>query len=224
MSRSGSRPFEDAHAFGLEPQEAILAYLARKQGARIWKADHPEGGAQFRDSNGLPIPDLIKLETGRGATLVEVKAREEWWQEGGTRGPLETPMEARQIRAYAEVSQRYLTPVVVVFVMRPAPGVLTSRGYPPRGHAGCYYAPIGDLVAVLSTAPPFRLPLRGGGTVEGRNLRRRCDGGPLRPLCPWDEAAKAVPMDPAAWAAWLAMEPESPRPPAVTHQSGLPFE
>lgn len=222
MSRSGTRGFDEAHAFGIEPQEAILAFLARKQGARVWKADHPEGGAQFRDSNGLPIPDLIKLETGKGATLVEVKAREEWWQAGGTRGPFETPMEARQIRAYAEVSQRYLTPVVVIFVMRPTPGVLTSRGYEPRGPAGCYYAPNGDLVAVLSTAPPFRLPIRGGGTVEGRNLRRLCDGGPLRPLCPWDEATKSVPMDRAAWAAWRAGEGAASSPPPVTLGSGPP--
>ena len=213
MSRQGIRPFGEAHAFGLEPQEAILAYLARKAWTRVWKADHPEGGSQFHDADGLPIPDLIKLERGKGATLVEVKAREEWWQEGGTRGPLATPMEDRQIKAYAEISARYCTPLVVVVVMRPMPGRETSRGYPPRGHAGCYYAKIGDLVPLLTSEPAITLPIRGGGRVQGRNLRRACDGGPLRPLCPWDEVAKAVPLDPAAWAAWVALEPASPKGP-----------
>lgn len=221
MSRLEHRAFEDAHAIGLVAQDGVAAYLSRAPNARVWKADHPEGGAAYFDANGLPIPDLIKMQVGRGATLVEVKAKTDWFQEGGTVGPLETMIEDRHIRSYSEVASRYRTPVVVVFVMRIDHTKLNKNGKPPRGHAGCWFARIEDLLPLLELKPRTG-DRRGGGRLPIHSLYRIQDGGPLRPLCPWDEATKSVPMDLAAWEAWLALEPLSPRP-AITHQSGPQF-
>lgn len=216
------KPFHDALAFGLEAQDAIYHYLSRQEDARVWKADEVEGRGVYRDSQGLPIPDLLKMEKGKGCTLVEVKAREEWWQEGGYRGRLETIVEVEHIRNYAWVAEKYATPLVMVMVMRPVPGVKTSRGYRPRGPAGCWWAYIQDLIPLIETGPIRSLYKRPHGHVPARGLLRIQDGGPLRPLCPWDEVTKSVPQDPAACAVWRAREEAASeaRGPA---QIGLPF-
>ncbi len=215
-------PFEwpEALAFGLEAQEAIYRYLSKAfPDQRVWKADEVEGRGVYRDSQGDPIPDLIKMEAGHGTKLVEVKAREEWWQEGGTRGLFETTLEVAHIVEYARVAQRYSTPLEMVFVIRPPLSGKTKRDYKPRGPAGCWVCSIDELVPLIETGVNRPLPKRGRGYVEGRGVLRIQDGGPLRPLAPWNEAIRGVPRCPKAWEAWLALEPSSPRP-ALTHQSG----
>jgi hypothetical protein len=208
-------------AFGLEAQEAIYRYLSKAfPDQRVWKADEVEGRGVYRDSQGDPIPDLIKMEAGHGTKLVEVKAREEWFQEGGTRGLFETTLEVAHIEEYARVAKRYCTPVEMVFVIRPSPKG-TKRGYPARGPAGCWVCSIEELVPLIETGVNRPLPKRGRGYVEGRGVLRTQDGGPLRPLAPWNETMKGVPRCPKAWEAWLALEPKSALPVVpLTHQSG----
>ncbi len=222
MSRLEHRTFEDAHAIGLVAQEAVAAYLAHNPKIRVWPADHPVGGASYYDAQKRPMPDLIKLEDGKGATLVEVKAKHDWWQEGGTKGPIETVMEDRQIQSYWEVAAIQRTPVVVVFVMRIDPTVLINGVYKPRGYAGCWWAKIEDLYPTLQDEKlATSVKIRGGGRAPARRLHRLQEGGPLRPMAPWDELTKSVPMDQASWAAWLALEPKSALPVVpLTHQSG----
>jgi hypothetical protein len=201
----------EALAFGLEAQDAVYRYLSKAfPDQRVWKADEVEGRGVYRDSHGDPIPDLIKMEAGHGTKLVEVKAREEWWQEGGTRGPFETTLEVAHIEEYARVAQRYSTPVEMVFVIRPSPKG-TKRGYPARGPAGCWVCSIEELVPLIETGANRPLPKRGRGLVDGRGVLRIQDGGPLRPFAPWDEATKSVAAKGSpAWIAWQA----------ITHQSG----
>jgi hypothetical protein len=201
-------------AFGLEAQEAVFRYLSKAfPDQRVWKADEVEGRGVYRDSHGDPIPDLIKMEAGHGTKLVEVKAREEWWQEGGTRGPFETTLEVAHIEEYARVAHRYSTPVEMVFVIRPSPKG-TKRGYPARGPAGCWVCSIEELVPLIETGANRPLPKRGRGYVQGRGVLRIQDGGPLRPFAPWDEATKSVAAKGSpAWTAWQAL----------THQSGPQF-
>lgn len=202
------KPFSEALPFGLEAQDAIFRHLSLVPDCRVWKADEVEGRGAYRDSKGLPIPDLIKMEKHKGTTLVEVKAKEEWWQSGGTRGPFETILEVDHIVDYAEAAQRYATPVAMVFVIRiPIDGKLTIRKYRPRGPAGCWWCYITDLVPLIETGANRPLPKRSGKMVEGRGLLRIQDGGPLRPFAPWDEATKSVPPKGSpAWAAWQASE------------------
>jgi hypothetical protein len=159
------------------------------------------------------MPDLIKLEDGKGATLVEVKAKHDWFQERGTVGPIQTVMEDRQIQSYWEVAAIQCAPVVVVFVMRIDPTVLINGVYKPRGYAGCWWAKIEDLHPLLQEEKLATwVNQRGGGRAPARRLFRIQDGGPLRPMAPWDEATKSVPMDQASWNAWLALEPKSALP------------
>jgi hypothetical protein len=197
----------EALAFGLEAQDAVYRYLSKAfPDQRVWKADEVEGRGVYRDSHGDPIPDLIKMEAGHGTKLVEVKAREEWWQEGGTRGPFETTLEVAHIEEYARVAQRYSTPVEMVFVIRPSPKG-TKRGYPARGPAGCWVCSIEELVPLIETGANRPLPKRGRGLVDGRGVLRIQDGGPLRPFAPWDEATKSVAAKGSpAWTAWQAAE------------------
>jgi len=222
VSRLEHRTFEDAHAIGLVAQEAVAHYLALSPKIRVWPADHPVGGASYFDAQKRPMPDLIKLEDGKGATLVEVKAKHDWWQEGGTKGPIETVMEDRQIQSYWEVAAIQRTPVVVVFVMRINPTVLINGLYKPRGYAGCWWAKIEELYPTLQDEKlATSVNMRGGGRAPARKLYRIQEGGTLRPMAPWDEATKSVPMDQASWAAWLALEPKSALPVVpLTHQSG----
>lgn len=222
MSRLEHRTFEDAHAIGLVAQEAVGAYLSLSPKIRVWPADHPVGGASYYDAKKRPMPDLIKLEDGKGVTLVEVKAKHDWWQEGGNKGPIETVMEDRQIQSYWEVAAIQCAPVVVVFVMRIDPTVLINGLYKPRGYAGCWWAKIEDLHPLLQEEKlATKVNVRGGGRANARKLYRIQEGGPLRPMAPWDEATKSVPMDPASWAAWRILEPKSADPVVpLTHQSG----
>ena len=221
MSRLEHRTFEDAHAIGLVAQEAVAAYLSHNPKIRVWPADHPVGGASYYDAQKRPMPDLIKLEVGKGATLVEIKAKNDWFQEGGNKGPIETVMEDQQIRAYCEGAAEKCVPVVVVFVMRIDPTVLIN-GFKPRGYAGCWWAKIEDLHPLLRDEKLIAwVNRREGGKARARRLYRIQEGGPLRPLCPWDEVTKSVPMDPASWAAWRTLEPLSNLPVVpLTHQSG----
>ena len=221
MSRLEHRTVEDAHAIGLVAQEAVAHYLSHNPKIRVWPADHPVGGASYYDAQKRPMPDLIKLEVGKGATLVEVKAKHDWWQEGGNKGPIETVMEDQQIRSYAEVSAEQCAPVAVVFVMRINPAVLIN-GFKPRGYAGCWWAKIEELYPLLQEEKLTTwVNRREGGQARARRLYRIQEGGPLRPMAPWDEATKSVPMDQASWAAWLALEPKSALPVVpLTHQSG----
>jgi hypothetical protein len=213
------KPWDEALAFGLEAQEAVFRYLSKAfPDQRVWKADEVEGRGVYRDSHGDPIPDLIKMEAGHGTKLVEVKAREEWWQEGGTRGPFETTLEVAHIEEYARVAHRYSTPVEMVFVIRPSPKG-TKRGYAARGPAGCWVCSIEELVPLIETGANRPLPKRGRGLVDGRGVLRIQDGGPLRPFAPWNEAIKGVPRCPKAWSAWREREGAH----ALTHQSGPQF-
>ena len=221
MSRLEHRTFEDAHAIGLVAQEAVAAYLSLSPEIRVWPADHPVSGASYYDAQKRPMPDLIKLEKGKGVTLVEVKAKKDWWQEGGNKGPIETVMEDQQIRSYCEVSAIQCAPVAVVFVMRIDPTVLIN-GFKPRGYAGCWWAKLEDLHPLLRDEKLATwVNRREGGKARARKLYRIQEGGPLRPMAPWDELTKSVPMDPASWAAWRILEPNSANPVVpLTHQSG----
>jgi hypothetical protein len=211
VSRFDPKPWAEAKAFGLEAQEAIFRYLSLQKDRRVWRADEVEGRAVYHDSHGLPIPDLISMDAGKGVTLVEVKAKRDWWQEPHTNGPLSTIMEVEHIEKYAKVAERYSTRVVLVFVVRGLP----KGQWASRGQAGCWWSDIQDLVPLLSTTDPaltYPLPKRERGNIGGRRVLRIQDGGPLRPFAPWDEATKSVAVKGSpAWEAWQA----------VTHQSGL---
>ncbi len=200
------KPFDEAQPFGLEVQEAIFRYLSTAKDRRVWRADEVEGRAVYHDSHGLPIPDLISMDAGKGVTLVEVKAKRDWWQPPHSAGPLSTIMEAEHIAKYAAVADRYSTRVVVVFVVR---GLAKGR-WASRGEPGCWWCSIEELVPFLTTEDPdliYRLPKRKRGEVNARRLLRIQDGGPLRPFAPWDEATKSVPPKGSpAWAAWHAAE------------------
>lgn len=199
------KPFAEALPFGLQAQDAIFRYLSLAKDRRVWRADEVEGKAVYHDSLGLPIPDLISMDAGKGVTLVEVKAKRDWWQEPNSDGPLSTIMEVDHIVKYARVSERYSTRVVVVFVVRGLP----SGRWEPRGRAGCWWCDIAEIVPLLATTDPeliYHLPKRERGEVKARRLRRTRDGGPLRPLAPWDEATKSVPRDPDILREWWASE------------------
>jgi hypothetical protein len=211
VSRFDPKPWAEAKAFGLEAQEAIFRYLSHQKDRRVWRADEVEGRAVYHDSHGLPIPDLISMDAGHGVALVEVKAKRDWWQEPHTNGPLSTIMEVEHIEKYAKVAERYSTRVVLVFVVRGLP----KGQWASRGQAGCWWSDIQDLVPLLSTTDPaltYPLPKRERGNIGGRRVLRLQDGGPLRPLAPWDEATKSVPVDAASWAAWRILEPKSADP------------
>lgn len=199
------KPWAEAKAFGLQAQDAIFRYLSRATDRRVWKADEVEGRAAYHDSKGLPIPDLITMEAEKGITLVEVKAKRDWWQEPHTNGPFSTVLEVDHIEKYAAVADRYSTRVVLIFVVRH----LATGQWAPRGPSGCWWTPIEDLVPLIGTTDAEliqRLPKRKRGQVTGRRLRRIQDGGPLRPFAPWDEATVSVPTSAAAWRAWRATE------------------
>jgi hypothetical protein len=199
------KPFAEALPFGLQAQDAIFRYLSLAKDRRVWRADEVEGKAVYHDSEGLPIPDLISMDAGKGVTLVEVKAKRDWWQEAHTDGPLSTIMEVDHIVKYARVAERYSTRVVLVFVVR---GLANGR-WEPRGPAGCWWCDIEEIVPLLTTEDPdliYRLPKRERGEVNARRLRRIQDGGPLRPFCPWDEASLSVPRDEVTKQAWWAAE------------------
>ena len=207
--------FEEKLELGEETASSVARYLNGARGARVMPADRTVSGAAFRDAHGLPVPDLLKITSGMEPQYVEVKSKAEWYQRGGNHGPLETFMEDRHLQAYERVGINDGIPVVLIFVIR---GHLNA-GYlerqlhrlgvvkPPRGHAGCYYAKIVDLKAWAATAPK-----RKAGGQSGFALLRQCDGGPLRPLAPWDEATKSIPLDEASWAAWRAIEPGTAKP------------
>ena len=202
MSNTDPRRWDSAHGFGLDAQKAIFAYLRRAHDARIWAADSEEAGG-FHDSQGLPIPDLIKLSPNRGAALVEVKARSVWYHRGEG---LETALEHKQIRDYAAVGRRYRAPVAIVFVMRGTSDGSKSRFAAP-GPVGCYYASVAALEPLIKRGRQRELPKRGHGWWPAVALTRAADGGPLLPLCPWDEVTRSVPVSEAAWEAWRALEP-----------------
>jgi hypothetical protein len=209
VSRYDPKPWAEAKAFGLEAQEAIFRYLSLQKDRRVWRADEVEGKAAYHDSHGLPIPDLISMDAGQGVTLVEVKTKGDWWH-ASHGGPLSTIIEVEHIEKYAKVAARYSTRVVLVFVVRGLP----KGQWASRGQAGCWWSDIQDLVPLLSTTDPaltYPLPKRERGNIGGRRVLRIQDGGPLRPLAPWDEATKSVAVKGSpAWEAWQA----------VTHQSG----
>jgi hypothetical protein len=199
------KPFAEALPFGLQAQDAIFRHLSLAKDRRVWKADEVEGKPVYHDSEGLPIPDLISMEANKGITLVEVKAKRDWWQEHNTDGPLSTIIEAEHIVKYARVAERYCTRVAMVFVVR---GLANGR-WAPRGPAGCWWCYIEALVPFLTTEDPeliYSLPKRERGGVNARRLRRIQDGGPLRPFAPWDEASLSVPRDAATQKAWRAAE------------------
>jgi hypothetical protein len=206
MGPNDPRPWDNAHAFGLKAQAAILNYLRRGHDARIWAADSTEAGG-FHDSQGLPIPDLIKLSPARGATLVEVKAKGSWYDRGIG---LETALEHKQIRDYAAVGRRYGAPVTIIFVMRGTEDGSNSR-FISSGPVGCYFASVAALEPLIRIGHQRELPKRQHGRVPSVALTRAADGGPLLPLCPWDEATQSVPLSEAAWEAWRAVEPSTAR-------------
>ena len=210
MSRLDPKPWDEAKPFGLEGQDAVYRYLSHQKDRRVWRADEVEGRACYHDSHGLPIPDLISMDAGRGVTLVEVKTKRDWWQEQDTDGPLSTIMEVAHIEKYAKVAERYSTRVVLVFVVRGLP----KGCYPSRGQAGCWWCGIEDLVPLITTTDPALihwLPGRGKGLLPARRVLRIQDGGPLRSFAPWDEVTKSVAAKGSpAWTAWQA----------ITHQSG----
>ena len=201
MSRFDPKPWAEAKAFGLEAQEAIFRYLSLQKDRRVWRADEVEGKAAYHDSQGLPIPDLISMDAGQGVTLVEVKCKRDWWQ-AFHGGPLSTIIEVEHIEKYAKVAERYSTRVVLVFVVRG----LGNEDWPSRGEPGCWWSDIQDLVPLLSITDPaltYPLPKRARGNIGGRRVLRIQDGGPLRPMAPWDEATKSVAVKGSpAWEAW----------------------
>jgi hypothetical protein len=203
------KPWPEAKPFGDEGQDAVFRHLSHQRDRRVWRADEVEGKPCYHDSHGLPIPDLISMDAGRGVTLVEVKTKRDWWQKDNA-GPLSTIMEVEHIEKYAKVAERYSTRVVLVFVVRGLP----KGQYASRGHAGCWWSDIQDLVPLLSTTDPaliYWLDKRERGVIPARRVLRIQDGGPLRPFAPWDEATKSVAAKGSpAWEAWQA----------VTHQSG----
>ena len=171
----------------------------------MWRADEVEGRACYHDSHGLPIPDLISMDAGHGVTLVEVKCKRDWWQ-AANGGPLSTIIEVEHIEKYAKVAERYSTRVVLVFVVRGMP----KGHYASRGHAGCWWCNIEELVPLITTTDPALihwLPKRERGDIPARRVLRIQDGGPLRPFAPWDEATKSVAAKGSpAWSAWQAAE------------------
>lgn len=203
------KPWAEAKAFGLEAQDAIFRYLSLAKDRRVWRADEVDGRACYHDSHGLPIPDLISMDAGHGVTLVEVKCKRDWWQ-AANGGPLSTIIEVEHIEKYAKVAERYSTRVVLVFVVRGMP----KGHYASRGHAGCWWCGIEDLVPLITTTDPaliHPLPKRERGAITARRVLRIQDGGPLRSFAPWDEATKSVAAKGSpAWTAWQAL----------THQSG----
>lgn len=203
------KPWAEAKAFGLEAQDAIFRYLSLAKDRRVWRADEVDGRACYHDSHGLPIPDLISMDAGHGVTLVEVKCKRDWWQ-ASHGGPLSTIIEVEHIEKYAKVAERYSTRVVLVFVVRGMP----KGHYASRGHAGCWWCGIEDLVPLITTTDPalvHPLPKRERGAITGRRVLRIQDGGPLRSFAPWDEATKSVAAKGSpAWTAWQTL----------THQSG----
>lgn len=201
MSRFDPKPWAEAKAFGLEAQDGVFRFLSHQRDRRVWRADEVEGRPCYHDSHGLPIPDLISMDAGHGVTLVEVKCKRDWWQ-AFHGGPLSTIMEVEHIEKYAKVAERYSTRVVLVFVVRG----LGNKDWPSRGEPGCWWSDIQDLVPLLSTTDPaltYPLPKRERGNIGGRRVLRIQDGGPLRPMAPWDEATKSVAAKGSpAWEAW----------------------